>query len=249
MKSLSLRALPLALTFLSLDLLHAQINVGVSTLPRVGISISGGAGSVASQVLGNDLKRSGELIPASAGEGEYQATGTADAGGVTGSLVDKHSGQTLFSQSFTGSTRTASHEFADAITKAITGLPGFASSKIAFVSGGGIAKELFYGDIDGYNTRAITHDNVDAASPALSRDGTKLAYTSYKSGYPDVYVIDLASGTRNRIAYFPGSRAHAARRPRPRGRPMATSWSSARMTAARPSSTSAPRRAATIGTT
>jgi TolB protein len=204
MKSLSLRVLPLVLTLLSTALLHAQINVGVSTLPRVGVSLSGGAGGMATQVLSNDLKRSGTLLPTSAGEGEYQATGTADAGGVTGTLVDKHSGQTLFNQSFTGTARTATHEFADAITKAITGLPGFASSKISFVSGGGIAKELWYGDIDGYNARAITHDNVDAASPALSHDGTKLAYTSYKSGYPDVYVIDLSSGTRNRIAYFPG---------------------------------------------
>jgi TolB protein len=203
-KSFSLRFLPLLLTLLSLPLLHAQVNVVVGTLPRVGISMSGGAGGMATQVLGNDLKRTGMLIPGSGGTGEYQATGTADSGGVTGSLVDKHSGQTLFSQSFSGNARTATHEFADAITKAITGLPGFASSKLAFVSGGGTAKELWYGDIDGYNTRAITHDGVDCASPALNRDGTKLAYTSYKSGYPDVYVIDLSSGTRNRIAYFPG---------------------------------------------
>ena len=144
------------------------------------------------------------LIPAAGGQGEYQATGTAEAGGVTGSLIDKRSGQTLFSQSFDGNARAATHHFADAITKAITGLPGFASSKIAFVSGSGLARELWYGDIDGYGTRAITHDNVDCASPALNRSGTQLAYTSYKSGYPDVYVIDLGSGSRQRIAYFPG---------------------------------------------
>ena len=204
MKLSFVRLLSTVFTLLSLTLLHAQVSVVVGTLPRVGVSVSGGEGALATQVLSNDLKRSGTLLPTSAGEGDYQATGTADAGGVTGSLVDKHSGQTVFSQSFTGNTRTATHEFADAITKAITGLPGIATSKIAFVSGGGIAKELWYGDIDGYNARAITHDNVDAASPALSRDGTKLAYTSYKSGYPDVYVIDLATGTRNRIAYFPG---------------------------------------------
>jgi TolB protein len=204
-KSLPLRLTSIAvLTLVSLPLLHAQVRVPVTTVPSVGISMSGGAAGMATQVLSNDLNRTGSLLPASAGSGGYQATGQANSDGVSGSLVDKHSGQTLFSQSFSGNARTATHEFADAITKAITGRPGFASSKIAFVSGSGMSKELWFGDIDGYNTRALTHDSVDSASPSLSRDGQRLAYTSYKSGYPDVYVIDLGSGSRNRIAFFPG---------------------------------------------
>jgi TolB protein len=180
--------------------LAAQVTVPVSTLPRVGISIGGGAGSTATQVLGNDLKRSGTLLPAASGTGEYQATGTADASGVNGTLVDKHTGQSLLNQSFSGTEREATHKFADAIVQAITGSPGFAASKLAYVGG----KELCYGDIDGFGTRAITHDNVISASPSLSRDGSHLAYTSYKSGYADVYVIDLGSGSRTRIAFYPG---------------------------------------------
>ena len=86
----------------------------------------------------------------------------------------------------------------------MTGLPGFASSKLAFVAGGSSNKELWFADVDGYGARAITHDGVISASPALSRDGSHLAYDSYKSGYLDVYVIDLGSGGRNRVAYYPG---------------------------------------------
>lgn len=186
-------ALPLLFVLL-LAPLSAQIVVNPTTLPSVGISLSGGA-----EVLANDLKRTGEVVPGAPNSGEYQASGTAGAGGVTGTLTDKHSGQTLVNQSFAGG-RLGIHQFADAIIQAITGKPGFASSKIAFVSG----RELNYGDIDGFGVRTITHDGVICASPALSRDGSKLAYTSYKSGYPDVYVIDLSSGSRNRIAYFPG---------------------------------------------
>jgi TolB protein len=204
------RFFPLVLALLSLAPLHAQVNIPVSTIPQVGISISGGSGSGAAEVLANDLKRTGMMLPMVGGTGQYQATGTADAGGVTGSLLDKHSGQTLFSQTFSGSTRAATHQFADAITKAVTGLPGFASSKLAFVSGSGRAKELWYGDIDGYGARAITHDNSDSASPSLSRDGTHLAYSSYKSGYLDTYVIDLSTGTRNRVAFFPGINSGAS---------------------------------------
>jgi TolB protein len=188
------------LTLLSFATLHAQVSVHVGALPEVGIALSGGA-----DVLGNDLKRTGMLLPAAAGTGQYQASGTAGAGVVTGTLVDKHSGQSLVSQTFAGG-RQGIHEFADAITKAITGLPGFAASKLAYVNG----KELWYGDIDGYGVRPITRDGVICASPDLSRDGSKLAYTSYKSGYPDVYVIDLASGSRNRVAYYPGINSGAS---------------------------------------
>jgi len=206
----TLRLLPLVLTLLSLAPLHAQVDVNVSTIPQVGISIGGGSGSGAAQILANDLKRTGMMLPVLGGTGQYQATGTADAGGVTGSLLNKRSGQTLFSQTFSGSTRAATHQFADAITQAVTGLPGFASSKLAFVSGNGMSKELWYGDIDGYGTRPITHDNTDSASPSLSRDASHLAYSSYKSGYLDTYVIDLSSGSRNRVAFFPGINSGAS---------------------------------------
>ncbi len=202
-KSISARATlrlvsALLVLVLSLGALRAQVQVVVGALPTVGISLGGSGAAMASQVLANDLRRTGMLLPSTAG-GQYVATGTADTGSVSGTLTDKHSGQALFSQSFSGG-RAGVHQFADAITKAITGLPGFASSKLAYVSG----KELWYGDIDGYGCRPITHDGVICASPALSRDGSHLAYTSYKSGYPDVYVIDLANGSRNRVAYFPG---------------------------------------------
>jgi TolB protein len=201
LKHLSLRVLHVFLLLLSLSHLRAQVEVPVPTLPRVGVSLGGGQGAMATQVLSADLKRTGMITPVGGGAGEFQATGQADAGGVNGTLT--RGGQAVFSQTFTGNARAATHQFADAITKAVTGLPGFASSKLAFVSGGR-TKELYYADIDGYGARPITHDNVDSASPALSRDGTKLAYTSYKSGYPDVYVIDLGTGSRNRVAFFPG---------------------------------------------
>jgi TolB protein len=191
-------ALAVLLVLLSLSGLRAQVQVEVGALPTVGISLGGSDAAMATQILANDLRRTGMLLPSTT-SGQYVATGTADAGSVTGTLTNKSSGQTIFTQTFSGG-RSAVHQFADAISQSITGLPGFASSKLAFVAG----KELWYGDIDGYGTRPITHDGVICASPALSRDGSHLAYTSYKSGYPDVYVIDLASGSRNRIAYFPG---------------------------------------------
>ncbi len=176
----------------------------VGTLPRVGVSMGGAYGATAAGVISADLRRTGMITPVGAGTGDYMATGEASGSSVTGRLVNKRTGADIFDQTFTGPGRNAIHQFSDAITQAVTGLPGFASSKMAFIGGSGGSKELFLADIDGYASRAITHDHTICASPALSRDGSKLAYTSYKSGYPDVYVIDLASGVRTRVAFFPG---------------------------------------------
>lgn len=185
--------------------LHGQgVVVNVNTLVSVGVSISGPLGGGATKIVSNDLKRTGMITPVGAGTGEYLATGEASDAGVTGRLVNKKTGAEVFNQTFTGKGRTGAHQFSDAITQAVTGLPGFAASKIAFIASAGKSKELYQADIDGFNARAITHDSTISASPALSRDGAKLAYTSYKSGYPDVYVIDLATGSRTRIAFFPG---------------------------------------------
>jgi TolB protein len=185
--------------------LHGQgVTVEVSTLPRVGVSISGPLGGGVTEIVSNDLKRTGMISPVGSGSGDYLATGDASESGVTGRLVDKKTGAEVFNKTFTGKVRLAAHEFADAITEGVTGLPGFASSKLAFVAGSTRTQELYLADMDGFNARAITHDGTISASPALNHDGTKLAYTSYKSGYPDVYLIDLASGSRTRIAFFPG---------------------------------------------
>jgi TolB protein len=185
--------------------LHGQgVTVEVSTLPRVGVSISGPLGGGVTEIVSNDLKRTDMISPVDSGSGDYLASGEASESGVTGRLVNKKTGADVFSQTFTGKGRLAAHQFADAITEAVTGLPGFASSKLAFIANPSGSKELYLADMDGFNARAITHDGTICASPALNHDGTKLAYTSYKSGYPDVYLIDLASGSRTRIAFFPG---------------------------------------------
>jgi hypothetical protein len=184
--------------------LYGQVDVSVNTLVRVGVSLSGSQAGLATEVLSADLKRTGMISPVDGGSGEFLASGEASDSGLTGQLVSKRTGASVFSQSFSGTTRTATHQFADAITKAVTGLPGFASSKLAFISNATGAKELYLADIDGYNARAITHDGTISASPSLSHDGSKLAYTSYKSGYPDIYLIDLHTGSRTRIVFFPG---------------------------------------------
>jgi TolB protein len=195
----------IALGLLAFLPVAAQVEVPVSTLPRVAVNpFSGPQGAAAASILSSDLKRTGMISPVGPGSGEYEATGEMSGDGVNGTLVNKHTGAAVFTQNFSGGARRAVHQFADAITQAVTGLPGFASSRLAFISAATGSKELYLSDMDGYGAHAVTADRTISASPAINHDATKLAYTSYKSGYPDVYVIDLASGNRTRVAHFPG---------------------------------------------
>ncbi|HSI85652.1 MAG: DPP IV N-terminal domain-containing protein [Candidatus Methylacidiphilales bacterium] len=172
-------------------------------------SISGTEGSTATTTLMTDLSRS-QLINPTTTQAKYSATAQLGSGGLVARLTDTANGRVLVNKTYSGAWRDAVHQFADDITFATTGIPGFASSKIAFVSNSTGSKELYIMDIDGHNVRQLTSDRTISSSPAWSRDNTMLAYTSYKSGYPDVYIIKLATGQRTRVAYFPGINSGAA---------------------------------------
>src|SRR5205823_2301868 len=86
-----------------------------------------------------------------------------------------------------------------------------AGTKIAFVvQKSPRIKEIYTADCDGSNRVQLTHDETISVGPSLSPDGRRLAYMGYKSGFADIYVIDLASGARDRIVKFPGTNTGAA---------------------------------------
>ena len=104
---------------------------------------------------------------------------------------------------YSGTTKSKAHAFADDIVRTLTGNKGIAGSRIAFVATRSGHKEIYTADFDGSNVQQLTHDDNISVHPSLSADGRKLAYTGYKSGYADIYEIDLASGSRDRIAKYP----------------------------------------------
>ena len=122
-------------------------------------------GGGATEIVSNDLKRTGMISPVDSGSGDYLATGEASDSGISGRLVNKKTGAEVFNQTFSGKGRLAAHEFADAITQAVTGLPGFASSKLAFIASASGSKELYMADMDGFNTRADHPRRHDQRQP------------------------------------------------------------------------------------
>ena len=178
-----------------------QINLVISPL-------GGSDGAAATKIVQSDLALAGYFTLGGANS-TYTVRGTASSGSLQGQVVD-HSGGTVLSKTYAGSTRENAHQFANDIIETLTGHKGLAGTRIAFIATRSGKKEVYVADFDGSNVRQLTHDNTISVHPSLSPDGRRIAYTGYQSGYADVYVIDLASGTRNRIVNFPGTNSGAS---------------------------------------
>ena len=92
------------------------------------------------------------------------------------------------------------------------GLRGFFTAKLAFIGEGTGKKEIYASDLffSPGSVRRVTSDNALALSPRWSPDGGKVIYTSfYKSGFPDIFQIDLASGQRTTFVSFRGTNSSA----------------------------------------
>jgi TolB protein len=180
-------------------------------------SFAGEGGGALRAQLKKDLRFSGEfqlLDQAPGGVGStgihsyYQVSGKNQGNQLEGKLLNG-AGEVLLLQSYHGSLGSRAHRFCDDIVRTVTGHPGIASSKIAFVNNRTGHKELYLVDYDGANLRQITHDKGLNVSPSLSPGATLLAYTGYQTGYADIYLINLKSGARQRFLHFPGTNSGA----------------------------------------
>jgi TolB protein len=100
--------------------------------------------------------------------------------------------------------RRLAHKVADEILLAVKNVKGIASTRIVMVGNVGGKKDLYMCDADGGSMVQLTKDGVPCMSPRWSPDGNSIAYLSYRSGFPDVYVMDLNSYQWRRISDFPG---------------------------------------------
>ena len=98
--------------------------------------------------------------------------------------------------------RLAAHKFANEIVFRLGGgVPGIAETKIAFVRRmSGQVKEIFVMDYDGANQEQITELDSLSLTPAISVDGERIAFTSYKENNPDIMVFSLL--TKGPLAFF-----------------------------------------------
>ncbi len=101
--------------------------------------------------------------------------------------------------------RLAAHRIADAVYERLTREKGIFSTRIAYVTKASGRHSLWVADADGENAQTALVSPEPIISPAWSPNGSQLAYVSFESRKPVVYVHEVASGRRRLLANFRGS--------------------------------------------
>ncbi|MEI6126801.1 MAG: Tol-Pal system beta propeller repeat protein TolB [Pseudomonadota bacterium] len=97
--------------------------------------------------------------------------------------------------------RLIAHKFANEVFNTLTGEKGIFDSKIVYVTRSATNdKDICMADYDGNSSKQITNYHSLTLSPAWSRDGKQLAFTSYKDGNPNMYVMDIGRGNARIIS-------------------------------------------------
>ncbi len=105
--------------------------------------------------------------------------------------------------------RAIAHKISDGVYEKITGIPGVFSTRIVYVvakrhSENNTDYKLVYADMDGMRATTLFPSKEPILAPSWSPDGKKLAYVSFETGRPAIYIHTLASGHRDRISSFRG---------------------------------------------
>lgn len=101
--------------------------------------------------------------------------------------------------------RLTAHRIADFIYEKLMGEPGIFATRLAYVEKAPGRYRLVVADSDGMNPQVALASKEPIISPSWSPDGTKLAYVSFETRKPVVYVHTLATGKRSAVANFKGS--------------------------------------------
>jgi TolB protein len=91
--------------------------------------------------------------------------------------------------------RKVAHEFAAEIIAQFGGT-SLLGTKIYFVSNRSGHKEIWVMDPDGSNQRELSHFNSISIMPAVTPDGTKIAFTSFARGNPAIFILSTDTGRR-----------------------------------------------------
>jgi TolB protein len=106
--------------------------------------------------------------------------------------------------------RAAAHRVADFVYEKLTGEKGVFSTQIAYVVRRGTTYELQIADADGERAQYLLRSNEPIISPVWSPDGRRIAYVSFESKKPIVYVHHLSENKRQVVASFKGSNSAPA---------------------------------------
>ncbi len=105
--------------------------------------------------------------------------------------------------------RRSAHEISDIVYEKLIGIRGAFATRIVYVTvnknqDGTKRFALQVSDADGYNPQILLESNEPILSPTWSPDGRNLAYVSFEGKNSAIYIQDIQSGSRQKIASNPG---------------------------------------------
>lgn len=226
-------ALGMTVTSTAFAQLHLEIAKAPEQAPKIAIVPFGNDQSIF-PIVENDLNRSGRFssasknLPTTASIDAIQASAWQAAGipyVVVGNLkpaannafevhyqlYDVQKQQFLLNEVLTvpaSRVRQAAHMISDAIYQALTGIPGDFSGRIAYVLRNPATPDQRYtlqiADTDGEQPKTVLSSRDPILSPAWTPDAKKIAYVSFETKRPAIYLQDLATGQREVLASFKG---------------------------------------------
>lgn len=104
--------------------------------------------------------------------------------------------------------RDAAHYISDKVYELLTGVRGAFSTKILYVTAEGDKAaptfQLQVADADGFGPQVIVESKEPILSPSWSNNGRFIAYVMFRDRRPNVFIQELATGKRQKIAQFKG---------------------------------------------
>ena len=105
--------------------------------------------------------------------------------------------------------RRTAHEISDIIYEKLIGIRGAFATRVVYVTvnkkqDGSKQFTLQVSDADGYNPQVLLESSEPLLSPAWSPDGSKIAYVSFEGKNSEIYIQDVTTGKRERVASNPG---------------------------------------------
>lgn len=105
-----------------------------------------------------------------------------------------------------GQLRDLAHYISDKVYEYVTNIRGVFSTKIAYVEQQGNIYNLMMADADGARPRLLLKSKPEEPllSPSWSPDGKSIAYVSYETTRPAIYIQEIATGRRQQLTNFHG---------------------------------------------
>ncbi|NNE78835.1 MAG: Tol-Pal system protein TolB [Silicimonas sp.] len=115
----------------------------------------------------------------------------------------------------TGSWRRVAHKVADQVYSRITGEGGYFDSRVVYVESTGPKndrkKRLAIMDYDGANVQYLTDASSIVLAPRFSPTGDRVLFTSYESGFPQIYELAVGQVEKRALGLDAGAMTFAPR--------------------------------------